>query len=215
MKLIIPKREYIINTSHGTEEDPIDHYYKPFLNYVYVKRLKLALPLLTKKDKVLEIGYGSGIFFPTLNNFYNEMHGIDIHKKNKEVENALQKLNIQTNLISADLLKMPYKNQTFDSIVSISTFEHIKEIDKAVQESARVLKPQGEIILGIPTKNILTDTFFNIVGKHEPVDVMHPTNQFDLIKAIKKHFNIIKIRKFPEFLPLNLCFYVCIKGIKK
>ena len=55
MRLIIPKRRYLVNTTHGDEEDPIEHYYKPILSYVYKKRLKMILPMITKKEKVLEI----------------------------------------------------------------------------------------------------------------------------------------------------------------
>jgi len=215
MKLILPNKKIMNNTGDDLEEDPLSFYYTPILSYVYRKRLKIALSFLTKKEKVLEVGYGSGIFFPTLNQFYKELHGLDIHKKNKEVTNSLEKMNIKAKLISANLLNMPYRDQTFDTLVSMSTFEHIKEIDQAIKESARVLKPNGEIIVGVPARNSLTNTFFDLVGEHEPVHIMHPTTQFDLLRTIKKYFKVIKIKKFPEFLPLSLCFYVCIKGIKK
>lgn len=49
----------------------------------------------------------------------------------------------------ASLTKLPYKNNMFDKIFSISALEHIPDVDKnkSLSEFCRVLKKSGQIIL--------------------------------------------------------------------
>ena len=46
-------------------------------------------------------------------------------------------------LRSADATALPFVGGTFDLVVSTAAFEHIADVDKAVSEIARVLKPGG------------------------------------------------------------------------
>lgn len=216
-KLKLPKKSELQNT-RSDGEDPFDHYYGHFIGYVYKKRLKLCLELIKDKkfDAILDIGYGSGIFFPTLKNIGHKLYGLDEHQFSKEVSESLKKLGIQTNLISADLKKMPYGNEKFDAIISISTYEHIKneDLEIAIEELNRVLKKGGAIYIGVPVKNKLTDIFLDSVGDHLPVNEMHPSSHRDIIQALKKKFKVNKILTFPKFLPINYSFYVVIEAVK-
>ena len=215
-KLKLPKISELINTSHNDEEDPVNHYYKPVISYVYKKRLKLCLELIKNKkfDTILDVGYGSGIFLPTLKGIGNKLYGLDEHKFDKEVLNSLKKLDINVDLTSADLTKMPYENEKFDAIISISAYEHIKNLDIAMEELNRVLKIGGFVYIGVPVKNKLTNIFFELVGKHLPTNEMHPSSQKDIIKALNNKFKINKILTFPKFSPIDYSLYVVIEAIK-
>ena len=46
--------------------------------------------------------------------------------------------------------KLPYDNNTFDSILSTQVLEHVFEQQQMINESYRVLKPNGHIILTVP-----------------------------------------------------------------
>ncbi|MBL7147212.1 MAG: class I SAM-dependent methyltransferase [Nanoarchaeota archaeon] len=214
-QLIIPKKSELINTS-STGEDPLDHYYNPIVGYIYKKRLKLCWNLIKNKkfDTILDIGYGSGIFFPTLKNISNKLYGLDEHKLDREVAASLNKLSVQTNLISADLKRMPYESEKFDAVISVSTYEHIENLNEAMEELHRVVKKKGRLYIGVPVKNKLTNLFFDVFGKHPPVDKMHPSSHNEVLQALKKKFEINQILTFPKFFPVDSSLYMFIEAVK-
>jgi SAM-dependent methyltransferase len=58
-------------------------------------------------------------------------------------------------MMTADIRKLPYKDNTFDYIYSMGTVEHFPETEKAIQELYRVLKQGGTAIIGVPNKHDL------------------------------------------------------------
>ncbi|MBI5210931.1 MAG: class I SAM-dependent methyltransferase [Elusimicrobia bacterium] len=46
-------------------------------------------------------------------------------------------------LVACDLGKMPFQDESMDGIASLNCYEHVMEIDVALKEAARVLKPGG------------------------------------------------------------------------
>lgn len=216
-ELKLPKKSDLQNT-RSDGEDPFDHYYEFLTSYIYKKRLKLCLELIGDKkfDSLLDVGYGSGIFFPTLKSISSKLYGLDEHKFSKEVSESLSKLGIQTNLSSADLKKMPYENEKFDAIISVSTYEHIenKDLDIAVKELNRVLKKGGLVYIGVPVKNKLTSICIDLIGTHLPTDEMHPSSHRKVIQTLEKGFKINKIITFPKFLSMDYSFYVVIEAVK-
>jgi SAM-dependent methyltransferase len=53
----------------------------------------------------------------------------------------------------ADLRDLPFRDASFDAIYSMGTIEHFDETERAVEEMARVLKPGGRAIVGVPNRN--------------------------------------------------------------
>jgi len=49
-----------------------------------------------------------------------------------------------------DVRDMPFRDASFDAIYSMGTIEHFHETERAVEEMARVLKPGGCAIVGVP-----------------------------------------------------------------
>lgn len=58
----------------------------------------------------------------------------------------------------ADLQNLPYKDEEFDIVTSISTIEHVHNDHKAIKEMARVVKPGGKLLI--------TAEFHPDKGKH-------------------------------------------------
>ena len=52
----------------------------------------------------------------------------------------------------ADIRELPFRNTSFDAIYSMGTIEHFDETERAVEEMARVLKPGGRAIVGVPNR---------------------------------------------------------------
>lgn len=53
----------------------------------------------------------------------------------------------------ADVRELPFANDSFDAIYSMGTIEHFDETQQAIDEMARVLKPGGRAIIGVPNRN--------------------------------------------------------------
>ena len=51
-----------------------------------------------------------------------------------------------------DVRDLPFRENTFDAIYSMGTIEHFDETERAVEEMARVLKPGGRAIVGVPNR---------------------------------------------------------------
>lgn len=201
----LPKRENLIMTN---SEDPLNFYYYPVIGWVYRKRLINTLSLIKNRrfERILEIGFGSGILFSELNDRGNELHGIEIHERIPDVIEKMRDEGLNPILKQASIYNISYEDNFFDCIVSVSTFEHLTDLDKAVLEIKRVAKPGAYIVLSFPVRNLVTDMFYSAFG-FKPRD-LHPNSHNDILNAAAKHLKLLKLKKFPSFLPHDASLYM-------
>jgi SAM-dependent methyltransferase len=50
----------------------------------------------------------------------------------------------------ADLLALPFRDDTFDGAINVVTLEHVKEPARVIEELHRVLKPGGRVLVIVP-----------------------------------------------------------------
>lgn len=55
--------------------------------------------------------------------------------------------------VVADVRAIPFGDGSFDAIYSMGTIEHFDETEQAVAEIARVLRPGGRAIIGVPNRH--------------------------------------------------------------
>jgi predicted SAM-dependent methyltransferase len=94
--------------------------------------------------------------------------------------------------IKADILDLPFKENTFDVIFCNHVLEHIIDDKKAMQELLRVLKPNGMAILQIPQDLSLEKTYedFSITSKEERAKHF---GQYDHVRVYgKDYFNKLR-----------------------
>jgi len=53
----------------------------------------------------------------------------------------------------SDVRTIPFRDASFDAIYSMGTIEHFAETEAAIVEMARVLKPGGRAIIGVPNRH--------------------------------------------------------------
>jgi ubiquinone/menaquinone biosynthesis C-methylase UbiE len=117
-------------------------------NYRHWTIFRSELETLSKEweqGTLLNLGCGHGAdFLPFCKNF--ELYGVDFSGEMiRLAQKYAVKFNFQVNLAVADVCYLPYSNETFDYIISIATYHHLKREQQltAFQELKRVLKPGG------------------------------------------------------------------------
>jgi ubiquinone/menaquinone biosynthesis C-methylase UbiE len=138
--------------------------YDGLLGYVSRQRFALVRSLLPKRraGTLLEVGYGSGVFLPELAKHADELHGADIHQRPDDVAAVLAQNGVEARLVTAPAEALPYADETFDTVVAVSTFEFVTDTRKAINELARVLRPDGRVIVVTPGQSPLLDLALRI-----------------------------------------------------
>ena len=119
--------------------------------FVYLSELEAVRSALPPKGKGLEVGVGSGRFAGPL----GITAGID--PSEKMVELARER-GIDAALGTGE--ELSFKDSTFDYVAIIVTLCFVRDPEKVLEESARVLKPGGRIIIGIIDKDSFLGRFY-------------------------------------------------------
>lgn len=156
MSIQLLPREALLKTGD------VDHAawnYDGLLGYVSRQRFRLVKSLLptTPVNKLLEVGYGSGVFFPELAKVAERLYGADIHDRPAEVMAVLARAGVSAELVTAPAEELPFADETFDIVIAVSTFEFVTDARRAIRELARVLTPAGRIIVVTPGQSPLLD----------------------------------------------------------
>lgn len=144
---------------------------------MYADKEKIILNKLgNRKCKLLGIGFGVGQLESKLPRSI-DFFGIDISKY--AIKRAKKK--IKGTFKKASILKIPFKNKTFDSVLLVEIMEHIvpSKTFKALAEAKRVLKDGGKLILSVPLNEPLEEIIKEGKNPSGHVRIYTP----DLIKA--------------------------------
>ena len=141
---------------------PVDHAdwnYKPILGTISRARLKLICRLLPAEPvgRLLEVGYGSGIFLPELATRCAELFGLDPHNCTEAVAEKLTAFEVNAFLTPGSAESMRYPDRYFDRVVAVSCLEFIPDIEAAVGELCRVLAPGGSLVCVTPGHSKVVD----------------------------------------------------------
>ena len=112
---------------------------------------------------VLDIGCGNGRIRNSLKTLFNDseflLFGIDLSFEQLRMNNNNKNNNNFD--CQANMTLLPYKDKSFDAILSIASFHHlstIREREICLQEMKRVIKPNGKILLSVWSINQPTKT---------------------------------------------------------
>ena len=141
---------YDVELPKGSEE-----YLAFYEGTEYQKKWKQAIAYLLRditqdigSKRILDVGCGSS---PNLNYMVaDEKIGIDINEK--ALEYMWLHSDGKSEFYPGSVLSIPLPDSSFDTVCCIEVLEHLyaNEIDNALSEIARVLKPEGHAILATP-----------------------------------------------------------------
>ena len=129
----------------------------------YRKRLTTILPEHFYTEKIcLDAGCGQGAISSIISEKAKKLYSIDIGEKALE---STKKNILNTNNVvfkKASLLNIPFEDNSFDFIVSNGVIHHTPNPKRALDELRRVLKPEGELLLGIYGKKGILRHFIEL-----------------------------------------------------
>jgi len=154
-----------------------------------VHQRKIGLKSLDKINwqgkTILDIGCGDGTLSLEVlkKTKCNKLIGIDISEEKIERTKKLKKDKLE--FLVANVSKLPFNNESFDSIFCNIAFHLFEDKKKALEEIYRVLKQKGEVIINYI--EIKSDVLKNL----ESILLNLPFNRFVKIKS-KKDIKISK-----------------------
>jgi len=170
--------------------DPIQHYDKPLVGWLFRERINRGLALLPHGGpgvlgSVLEVGYAAGMVQLALAPHASDLHGIDLDAEPAEVTATLRRAGVESELLRGSVLELPYGENRFDHLVCFSVLEHLTEYRAALAEMARVTRPGGALLLGMPAVNRMMELAIRALG-HSREEVLrhHVTTPRQVLEAM-------------------------------
>ena len=126
------------------------------INYARDRFVHVAGPAGWPYGRSLELGCGTGFFLLNLKlaGVLDEAHVTDLqpgHGRGGPAQRRRSRLRVEGRV--ADAEPLPYDDDTFDLVVGHAVLHHIPDVEQALREVLRVLKPGGRFVFaGEPTR---------------------------------------------------------------
>jgi SAM-dependent methyltransferase len=202
-------KEELIKTGGS---DKAQWIYSWLLGPLQRKRFQLALGLLGDGHvgRLLEIGYGSGVFLPELARHCEELYAADIHPRGGGVSQVLTKGNLTVGIVCASMSALPFADQCMDCVVAISCLEYCPDQDALCLEIRRILVPGGSLILVTPGYSRFVDFGLRALTGTDAKEE-YGLRRETLIATLQKYFAMNIQVNFPVWFGTFGHFYRALK----
>jgi len=129
---------------------------RKILKHWDIDRYDMAYKLAEKGKRVLDVGCGNGSMLFRLTHKYVELYGVDIapsrlEEARKTVAEKYSDLPNKFYFHEGNLDQaMEFESDYFDTIICLTTLEHVYDVYLLVKELYRMLKPGGYVIAEVP-----------------------------------------------------------------
>ncbi|MDY6786497.1 MAG: methyltransferase domain-containing protein [candidate division WOR-3 bacterium] len=142
-------------------------------------RYSIIASLIACKGTILEIGSGNGLLCSFTDRI---IHSLDI----SQVNNRAHALKTE-----GDIYDMPYRDNTFDTIILSQVLEHLEHPVAALTEIKRILTPEGSVIITVPYNEQIKYTLCIHCNKPTPLNAhLHSFNRkklYTLAHSVNMH----------------------------
>jgi SAM-dependent methyltransferase len=108
--------------------------------------LPLAAQHLDGATRLLDVGTGEGQIARLAERRHPGLTAIGVDPTHAQIVEAHRRAQIQGGYARATAARLPFADATFDAVVACLVFEHIEDVDDAIEEVARVLEPRGRFL---------------------------------------------------------------------
>lgn len=155
------------------------------------------IQFLEKKDVILDLGSGNGQNAIKASKFVKHVTGIEVDKKLLDIaEKSVSSKKVKNVRFQSGNLekKIQIKNDSFHKIIFLDVLEHLIGRDQILEESYRLLKPKGLLIVGVPNKDTSWKKNQRSVGIFSYSDPDHKIefSETEIKRLLRKHDFYIK-----------------------
>jgi SAM-dependent methyltransferase len=136
---------------HEMDEDLLDYLYGGLSGRFQIAGHKIIDRWMKsyKNKIVLEVGCGHGHHLLYGGNQYTHYVGLDIERKFLE---TLKDRFPGKMMVNGDAYALPFRNASVDCVLSVYNLEHLHHLSDSLSEIRRVLKSDGELLVGLPAE---------------------------------------------------------------
>ncbi len=146
------KKKLKLNFEHSAQNYEKD---APIQRLAASKLCKIAAPFIQEKlsmtPRVLDLGSGTGFIASNLDK------NLEIFESDLAFEMLQQNRLQNSTKIQADFENLPFKNNSFDILISSFSLQWLSDFDKNFAQFFALLKPKGILIFCLPTDGSLSE----------------------------------------------------------
>jgi len=178
------KNNDYVSVIYDENRTPKTNYPKELIGYL-IKRFDLK-----NNTRLLELGCGRGDFLYEFQKFGFICSGLD-----RDMSSAKNDYNLEVKLCDLSSESFPYSDNSFDIVYHKSVIEHVYNPQNIMEETLRILKPGGKLIILTPDWHTQWKNFFEDFTHSRPYDL---TALKDLFKVYGyKNINVEKFYQLP------------------
>lgn len=170
--------------------------------------LKKYIPI-DPKISILDFGCGAGQLIFKINKMNPKSHYVGVDVSEECVSRNKEKFSKKEFRLIKDGAPLPFKDNSFEYIISSDSIEHVYDTESAFGEFKRVLKPGGKIIITTPYHGFFKNLAIILSNNFDlSFDPSAPHIRFftkeSISKCLKKAgLKPIKYDYFGRFYPLS------------
>lgn len=161
---------------------------------------RMAIP---ENSKILELGCGNGVLWKINKQAIKENWDITLSDFSEGMlQYSKQNINLeQIKYEIIDIQDIPYEDESFDIIIARHMLYHVPDIDKALSEVKRVLKPHGKLYVSTNGKEHMQE-LIELVKQYDKYIDFNPSKLVDKFgiengnEILKGYFNNICAKDF-------------------
>lgn len=125
----------------------------------------------------LDVGCGGGIITEDLAKISDQVFGVDISGSSLNTARLHAEQNeLKINYQKAYAENLPFESDSFDLVTCCDVLEHVDDVDKAISEIARVLKPGGVFVYDTVNRTLFSYLSLIFVAQDFPLTRFAPKN---------------------------------------
>jgi len=127
--------------------------------YLYTSSMRGEVAKLADGDnplRVLDVGCGTGYTTEGILRLGSVCEVVGVDQNHGQLQKAARNLSMKKRRVSlfrGDVENLPFMDGSFDAVVSVGAVEYFPDPERALKEMARVVKPQGRVVVGGPEFN--------------------------------------------------------------
>jgi ubiquinone/menaquinone biosynthesis C-methylase UbiE len=103
-------------------------------------------------ERLLDMGCGNGAYTTVLAKGFSEVHAVDIEPARLEEFRKQVNGDPKFHIVDGTAERLEFPDNYFDVITAVEVLEHVVDLEQAVNEAHRVLRPGGAFLVSCPNR---------------------------------------------------------------